>query len=1647
MQKKAVLAFLFVLMFSCIICVSPDMALADNEGEVIRDTDFNRTFLSVQFSVSSNAHATGTVYRTTGLKIWVGPYYAFFDQADLTSKGFYSSSTSDTVDFTAADIANRSGASVAQIRAAANDVFNGINLGAQIKVLQNGVVKATIEEKEQVAPVFNQYGLGHCVAAAETRWGWAYDPQKPISYTLTVQIEGQGSTDPVGSEAPGTVHNNMSGTVELLATPIGGWQFAYWYDVLAGNSIATTPRHSITMNKNQTIRAVFIPDAATPPAVDPPPPEPPAPEPPPPPPPPPDYDPVADFDISNAAPVEGQTIQLRDDSTHPGAANGESIVSWEWTIEEQPGSSSQNVDVTWDTVGTYQVTLRVEDQDGDSDSCTKSVVVGPAMPAAVITLSSDSIMIGREFHVDGDESTAANGRDIKWEEMEWKFYGPDGSLKHAYTGRYPLGKGTPGERNLTNSVLNETGNWKVRLKVKDTNDYESEWAERIFSIYPDQPPIADFWLVSEALRNSYQGYELTIHDQSRPAAPDGALGDEIYLRDWTLYYDANNNGSYTDPEDETIHPGDTGKAAALIQVSDNDTNPRIKFNKTGRYKVELTVRERAEVWGEMTNGLTGDTSSKPALEKEITVINLAPTTAFEIQKKMPVDVQFAADYTVSDNKYNSLQSSQAGFIAALEAGGIDPVTGVQRLSSDLEITVSNSNLYGGTNYQNKFNGYALPDAKIGFYENRGNINGAIYSINLNTAEAQYIGGGSFPYPNPFSSDYFCYTTNPRPSIVPIKRPDGNYTLFYFRHWMIYGVYFGNSTTGEVTDITGQFNNFVANNKPDGYQMWIQTITRSGGMVVYDKQVLSENKTYVKVINFDSNLNLTGAGQFSFNDTFDKGEGACYFVYLDKNDPSHIIVSGDALYGYRTITYSFSASGVKIPETYDGENLYNIWHPMSKQQTNADFPSTLTTQSEPMDTTLYLYKNTPLFRSKYMSRPIETNLLGYYDQGHTSFLTHPWHCNPNGVAGVLFNPTTEEADIKFFNNSGVLIWQKPISDYGLITDKSDTGYNAHKGLPRYLFPFIAEDVFGTDTMILYGENTDGTGPCIVLVDSLTGEMLQKIPGFFLGVNKDNVLVIEIVDISHSRLKIYGRTQLKPLSEFIPLYPWDSNKDNFVTMLSDGNSFEDYSSAKDSLINQVNTNHINIAVISPTTGQTKTQANELIQNSEGGWWIQTAATMPGPLDQLAQKIIEQANQERGADNIVLVNQKVELSGNYSDPETDPAGTMRWEFTHDPTKLGAYSLCNSMGISSLNGAQMDLPPTAFDKAGTFQVRYRAKDIPVTSEEYMNDPKAGAKWSSSDAYLTVLVHRKPIAAFALSSTTINKTDELVITDNSYDPDLLNTDPEGKKGLRNWEWQYRNTSIGEEWIPCAVIPSSFTSEGVYAIRLRVRDAHGAWSNWTDQQLFNVLNNKPIAAFDALPNPVVVNSLCSLIDSSYDPDGDPLVNWEWTIQEIGTLNKVNPNPFPVSWSNVGEYLVTLRVQDSEDTWSDPVSQTVKVINHFLLTLESLSIQNGRGDAIATPGGNPPGPSGLNRVNAPVFPVNINSNEIGAYSPNQMVTLTAEPVSSGTYFLEWREGADVISTDTSCSISMTGNRTITAVFMKDPIFIPAVPPKIHVYIVK
>ncbi|MDD4590130.1 MAG: hypothetical protein PHG06_06810 [Parabacteroides sp.] len=547
-------------------------------------------------------------------------------------------------------------------------------------------------------------------------------------------------------------------------------------------------------------------------------------------------------------------------------------------------------------------------------------------------------------------------------------------------------------------------------------------------------------------------------------------------------------------------------------------------------------------------------------------------------------------------------------------------------------------------------------------------------------------------------------------------------------------------------------------------------------------------------------------------------------------------------------------------------------------------------------------------------------LGYQDR--TGFITSVGN---SGFGYTTVNTTTNKSTITFYDN-GALRWNKVIQQSGNPWHIERTSVIGGSYGCRWRESSTFENATLFKDFVVVSDTHDGAGTQTLLLNRNTGAVECTIPLAYAWNDSNNLFLQKRADDGNGiMLYVYNQLQgLKYVCQVIQDHSWDSTFVNHVVSVTDGAQYPDYDAKRDAIIQLSKADHLNVSGITPSTGSTAAQITDIALNGNGGWWIQTNNNMSVPLGELAAKIIQQVNDVKGADNVVLVNQPVELKSEYKDSENDPASIMNWSFTHDSSKLGDLLISNSMGVSALHGTTPTVPPTSFDKAGTYRVKCKAKDSPVTSVSYMADAKAGAKWSSDAAELIIIAHRKPVAAFTVTATA-TMHNGFSVTDQSYDPDLVNTDPAGKKGIRNWEWQYRNSSLNEDWISSAVAPTTFNSKGTFIIRLRVQDVHGAWSDWSAQHVFSIVNSKPIAVFDAVPNPVLVNGVCTLFDYSYDMDGDALTDWEWTIQGVGTLNKVNSDPFTVSWSAVGDYLVTLKVKDSEGTWSDPVSQVVSVI--------------------------------------------------------------------------------------------------------------------------
>lgn len=107
---------------------------------------------------------------------------------------------------------------------------------------------------------------------------------------------------------------------------------------------------------------------------------------------------------------------------------------------------------------------------------------------------------------------------------------------------------------------------------------------------------------------------------------------------------------------------------------------------------------------------------------------------------------------------------------------------------------------------------------------------------------------------------------------------------------------------------------------------------------------------------------------------------------------------------------------------------------------------------------------------------------------------------------------------------------------------------------------------------------------------------------------------------------------------------------------------------------------------------------------------------------------------------------------------------------------------------------------------------------------------------------------------------------------------------------------------------------GTYTVNLRVRNEDNYWSEWTSYEL-EVKSNKPIAVIKPDMNYVMLEQQVNWdYSSSVDPDGDGIQKAEWSGDKQET------------YSNPGEYTVSLRVMDTEGNWSDTVNHTFTVSN-------------------------------------------------------------------------------------------------------------------------
>ena len=159
---------------------------------------------------------------------------------------------------------------------------------------------------------------------------------------------------------------------------------------------------------------------------------------------------TVDFTISPANAGTNQTIFFNASASR--AAPGRTLVSYEWDFGKGTTGSGVTVTKSYETPGTYTVTLKVTDDAGAIGSASKTVTVGgtASLPTAVFTFSPAAPTVGSSVFFDGTASKPASAPIT-----QYRFIWGDGTE-------------TVGTSATASHSFATKGDWTVRLTVTDS---------------------------------------------------------------------------------------------------------------------------------------------------------------------------------------------------------------------------------------------------------------------------------------------------------------------------------------------------------------------------------------------------------------------------------------------------------------------------------------------------------------------------------------------------------------------------------------------------------------------------------------------------------------------------------------------------------------------------------------------------------------------------------------------------------------------------------------------------------------------------------------------------------------------------------------------------------------------------------------------------------------------------------------------------------------------------------------------------------------------------------------------------------------------------------------------------------------------------
>ena len=371
-------------------------------------------------------------------------------------------------------------------------------------------------------------------------------------------------------------------------------------------------------------------------------------------------------------------------------------------------------------------------------------------------------------------------------------------------------------------------------------------------------------------------------------------------------------------------------------------------------------------------------------------------------------------------------------------------------------------------------------------------------------------------------------------------------------------------------------------------------------------------------------------------------------------------------------------------------------------------------------------------------------------------------------------------------------------------------------------------------------------------------------------------------------IKTQTIVKEYSDVLAEPNWRENAYHFIVNVDNTTTMFDNGNTRASVLSR--TMNDDIHFIDWGTTSTQTKANAFIKDNDDKGVFTLSNNYNQAIVDTANYIYSVIQKDVDSEYVIvdkLTNINVTPAYLKTNTITDSYPNGKWYINHD---YKFYE--NNTGLSSQTQKYNSDLICSFDKPGKYDIYFADKLVK-----------------------TIYVHRIPIASFniGLNGSVVS------LTSTSYDLDSYS---QGINGIKKETWSYMKMG-DSSWTNGKL--TTFDKNYVYIVKLEVEDFQGATSYTTKY----IGTGNPVAAFDV---DAVTSKYAPLkiIDSSYDPEGYSIVQWNWILKkngvQVATYNTQIPNiDFNTSALGVGTYQYILSVTNSKGTTSETYTKTFSII--------------------------------------------------------------------------------------------------------------------------